>query len=428
MKKAAIPILIVLILATWGGIAYLLLTKPSTPDVASVYAEYRAAALRKDSRSIKLLATADIADSLNSRISSGTLKVPSDVTVAGVAVEGDKATLTLTGQLNNQAMSGKVTLAQVDGAWRIGSIEEWESTGTAVAQQPTGTTAPPPTPTPVTPTPATGELEDLQPLDEELDVVDTQPTTPITPTPPVAATPVETDFTPDELEPDPAPVESAPTEVADEEDDLNMTPGVTVYKPKTKPKPKASGTIAFRRRINWVQNPSTDYQLTNWIAVGTSPHVTTTDRDANPFFGLRKEGILYQDICLTGQQERVILVIARAYSERFNPQGDVTGYPQINGDWLNMTKLPAKMYGQMEAPTLTLRPRRANEWGVIMGVLEIPKKVTHVRLYLRSAKGLDEPGNTLVGFDDVGLYFFPNTEAAYALGTKFAEAAASMPR
>lgn len=215
---------------------------------------------------------------------------------------------------------------------------------------------------------------------------------------------------------------------AESGDGHNMQAGVTRFVPQTKPPPKASGSIAFRKRVNWVLNPSSDGKLDYWTAIGSDAQVSTTETDSNPFIGLRKETQLYQDICLTAQTDRVILVIARAYSERFNPQGDVTGYPTITGDWMNMTKLPPKMYGHLEADSLTLRPKRANDWGVIMGIFQVPKKATHLRLYLQVARGLAEPGETLVGFDDVGLYFCPTVDAARQLSIKFTEATIALPR
>lgn len=432
MKKAIIPILIVLILGVWGGITYLLLTPTRTsagPSLPTLYAEYQSALIRRDFNSLKSLLTKDNHTKLLTQLAQGKLDPPLNVTVKDPVVSETNAILSLTANVAGKPVTSKAYYVKIGPDWLLNEEEPWTLDETAEA--PTATVAASNELAATTSSNTTGVATQAL-VEASTNVGATADDTNN------AAVASDTDeaITNEVADVVDEPVSTESSTDTDEvtssnpliTDDHNMQPGVSVYKPKPKPKIKASASIAFRRRSNWVINPSGDDGTSNWVA-STEAQVTSTDRDSNPFFALyNKDAIFHQDISLTGQEERVILVIARTYSERINPPGDITGYPQIAGDWLTLTKPPARIIGHMKDDSLTFTPKQANQWGVAMGVFTIPKKATHLRLYLRQAAGPTTRPASLTGFDDVSVYFFPDTQLARQLAAKFAIAATSIPR
>ena len=128
MKKAIIPILVVLILAVWGGIAYLCLTpgkNASAPSLPTLFAEYRAAVVRKDISSIKLLVAKEYQTTILTLAGQVKANLPTDITVDDVTVTATNAVLGLSSHANGKAVSSKAYYVKVESSWLLKSVDQW---------------------------------------------------------------------------------------------------------------------------------------------------------------------------------------------------------------------------------------------------------------------------------------------------------------
>jgi ankyrin repeat protein len=161
---------------------------------------------------------------------------------------------------------------------------------------------------------------------------------------------------------------------------------------------------------NLLKNPSADQGLQYWEAYGQA--TTEYMSHGNPYFVVRHEGYLMQDVPLPNTVGKYVLIIGRVSSEWINTNSAITGLPYISGYFLEEEPQRA-ITGYLEGQNLLCSAKKENEWVYAWGIFEVPRKSGRLRFILHQKKS---PGVTKYGsaarFDDLGLYLFKSKEKA----------------
>jgi WD40 repeat protein len=162
-------------------------------------------------------------------------------------------------------------------------------------------------------------------------------------------------------------------------------------------------------RKNLIKNPYASQNLHYWQTKGDV--LIEMDEEANPFFVIRYSGMLWQDVPIPESTGRWALLIAWASSERINKDDDQTGLPYLYGEMLNRNdknSISSYLQGQQMQHSL----QKANEWGVLWGVFQVPENTGAIRFLMQQADGRTAQNGSSARFDEPGIFIFDTEEEA----------------
>lgn len=171
-------------------------------------------------------------------------------------------------------------------------------------------------------------------------------------------------------------------------------------------------TSVVAQTENLLKNPNADEGTERWRAFGEAKVDETGD--AGRSFVLRDGGYFIQDVALPdGAAEQYAVLIARASSERVNPDGAITGLPSLYGYMMNASGGHINAY--LQGQHMLSSAKVAGEWVQLWGIFRVPVGTATVNFFLKQAEGQGLPhNNSAARFKDLGLYLFPTQDEARA--------------
>jgi len=164
-------------------------------------------------------------------------------------------------------------------------------------------------------------------------------------------------------------------------------------------------------QTNLLKNPNADLQSQFWRGQGEA--TIETCATGNPCFVVRNGGYFLQDVSLTNDAVgQYALFVARGASGRINPDGAITGLPQIYG-YMMEAGMNGRILAYLQGQNMLAAPSHENEWVTMSGIFPVPKGTKTIRFFLKQALRNGVPHNgSAARFDDVGLYLFATEEDA----------------
>jgi len=164
---------------------------------------------------------------------------------------------------------------------------------------------------------------------------------------------------------------------------------------------------------NLLQNPNADLQSQSWQPFGETTVEPCTNN--GPCFVVRNQGYFLQDVKIPADAVgQYVLFIARASSERVNPDGAITGLPYLYGYMMAAADGPNdRILEYLQGQNMGLMNMKKDEWVTLWGIFQVPQGTGRIRFFLNQAegKGIPQDGSA-ARFDDVGLYLFRTQQDA----------------
>jgi len=177
----------------------------------------------------------------------------------------------------------------------------------------------------------------------------------------------------------------------------------------------APGLTQYAGQRNFIKDPYAYHCATEWKRKGQASCEAAAD--GNPHFVLRYSGLFWQDAEVPESSGRYALLIARASSERADPD-DQTGLPYLYGYMVNRRdshNFNAHLNGQ----EMMLKAGAPDEWGTVWGVFPVPPETGAIRLYLQQADGGKPQNGSAARFDDAGVFLFDGEAEARAFAESY---------
>jgi hypothetical protein len=135
-------------------------------------------------------------------------------------------------------------------------------------------------------------------------------------------------------------------------------------------------------------------------------------------FVLRGGGYFIQDVVIPEDAiGQYALLIGRAYTERINTDGSITGLPSLYGYMMNSgDPSGGRIYAYLSGQQMAGSADSSNNWTQLWGVFRVKTGTGRIRFFLQQGgqKGIGYNG-AVTRFDDLGLYIFPTETEARAV-------------
>jgi len=171
--------------------------------------------------------------------------------------------------------------------------------------------------------------------------------------------------------------------------------------------------VLTNAQSNLLQNPNADLQSQFWRTFGQA--TVETCGNGNPCFVVRNGGYLIQDVNVGADSiGRYALLIARASTERVNPDGAITGLPSLYGYMMEAgDPRGGHILSYLQGQNMLAANMTRDEWTTLWGIFQVPLGTGRVRFFLNQAERKGVPHNgSAARFDDVGLYVFATEQEA----------------
>jgi hypothetical protein len=177
---------------------------------------------------------------------------------------------------------------------------------------------------------------------------------------------------------------------------------------------------AHSQTDNLLHNSNADEGINHWRGYGNA--IVEETADGRLCFVIRNGGYFLQDAVLPeGSVGKYAVLIGRAASERINPDGAITGLPNLYGYMLEKASLQGGIIkAYLQTGDMLCRANRENEWVTVWGIFQVPPETGAIRFFLNQAlrKGVPHNGSA-ARFDDLGLYLFDTEKEANAFVKMF---------
>ncbi|MCU0286648.1 MAG: hypothetical protein MUF15_09635, partial [Acidobacteria bacterium] len=167
--------------------------------------------------------------------------------------------------------------------------------------------------------------------------------------------------------------------------------------------------MEFSGRKNLIKNPYGTQNLQYWQTKGDA--FIELDEDANPYFVVRYNGVIRQDVPVPGAAGRWALLIAWSASERINQDDDQTGLPYIYGVMMSR-KEKNRSHAYLQGQKMLHSLRKPNEWGLIWGIFQVPEDTGAIQFFMQQADGRSAQNGSAARFDEPGIFLFDTQEEA----------------
>jgi hypothetical protein len=160
---------------------------------------------------------------------------------------------------------------------------------------------------------------------------------------------------------------------------------------------------------NLLVDPHVDAGGSGWQSNGDA---TIEQVEGNPCFVVRNRGRFQQVATIPSVPPGThVVFLARASSERINPDGAITGLPYLYGLMLGAER--GRILAHLQGQGMRSAARAPNEWTTLWGIFEVPEGTVGIVVELSLAERRGVPQNGSAGrFDDVGLVLFPTLAEA----------------
>ena len=160
---------------------------------------------------------------------------------------------------------------------------------------------------------------------------------------------------------------------------------------------------------NLIKNPYGTQNLQFWQTKGDT--FIELDEEANPYFVVRYNGVIWQEVPIRDAEGRWALLIAWASSERINPEDDHTGLPYLYGTMISR-KEKNRIHTYLQEETMLHSLRKPNEWGLIWGIFPVPEDTGAIQFFMQQADGRSAQNGSAARFDEPGIFLFDSKEEA----------------
>ena len=160
---------------------------------------------------------------------------------------------------------------------------------------------------------------------------------------------------------------------------------------------------------NLLVDPHVDAGGAGWQSYDDA---TIESVDGNPCFVVRNRGRFQQVAAIPPVPAGThVVFLARASSERINPDGAITGLPYLYGLALGVER--GRILAHLQGQGMRSAAKAPNEWTTLWGVFEVPEGTVGIVVELSLAERRGVPQNGSAGrFDDVALVLFPTLAEA----------------
>ena len=160
---------------------------------------------------------------------------------------------------------------------------------------------------------------------------------------------------------------------------------------------------------NLLLDPHVDAGGSGWQSYGDA---TIEQVDGNTCFVVRNRGRFQQVATIPAVPPGThVVFLARASSERINPDGAITGLPRLYGLVLGAER--GRILAHLQGQGMLSAAKAPNEWTTLWGIFEVPEGTVGIVVELGLAERRGVPHNGSAGrFDDIALVLFPTLAEA----------------